>query len=569
MSDEEVERLFAEMLLTLGLPFDKVEAMLALPIRKKRALLAEHMRESGNQAPRSRGVQSTPEFNLHALQSADIPSLQELRRLRVELSAAPPRWVQKFIEIGGAIALVRIMNELHDKSLRGNKKKLPIAALLEECVRCLHYLLREVSLATKILEAPKATRAVVLCLRFAPYQKNASQPSKVFSQSGLATLLRILCLMCILPGLHAKILDELMLIRENQKKKSRFANILLRLTDRAVGLDSRVEYMTLINAMVNAPEDVWARAGIRKQLNGVGMKEALKVLKAHPPSSVYEELDLQISVYEDEARADEKQLSRRRGAGVFVPVKDVELTEERKSISADDVFGKIIHEATQRGQLALLMPILSELLRMLQSGARLDNITLGGLLASLGGGLGSGFGAGNGGSPGLGGSLSNSSKPLERKPDDSSPSIDDAPLPPPPPGVPPPPPLPGGKKAAAPPPIPVPEPKVKMRPLHWTKVNQDNTKGTVFEDIGRGIAAEDLKISWTDLEGLFAAAPSKEMKKGKSQAVTTSTKVQLLSQKTGQNLGTLRSRWVSLHCDANSIVLFSSNLFIKIQACPA
>jgi hypothetical protein len=538
LTDEEVERQFAEMLLTLGLPFDKVEAMLALPIRQKRALLAEHLRDSPNAPPsRSRGVQSTPEYNLHALQSADVPNLQDLRRLRLELSAAPSRWVKKFIEIGGAEALFRIMNALHDKADRG-KKKIPISPLLEECVRCLHYLLREVSQAQRILELPRAPRAVVLCLRFAPFVKNANKPTKIFTQSGLATLTRIVCLMCVLPGLHSKVLDELMLIRENQKKKNRFANIVLRLTDRTVGLDSRVEYMTLINAIVNAPEDVWARNNIRKQLNLTGMKEALKVLKDHPSNNVYAELDLQISVYEDETRADDKQLTRRRGAGVFTAVKDVDLAD-RKTVDADDLFSKIIHEATQRGQTALLMPILSELLRLLQSGAKLDNVTLGGLLAALGGG----FGPGQGGGPGTGSNSSTSSLILKTSPPlPEDPTVDssDGP-PPPPPGVPPPPPPPGGKKVA-PPPIPVPEPKIKLRPLHWAKVNMENTKGTVFDEIGKGLTAEQLKIDFVELENLFAANPAKEMKKKGGKMDTDAparTKLQLLSQKTSQNLGTL------------------------------
>lgn len=554
---------------------DQIAVMLKMPIKNKRALLAERIRRDQD-ASRPKRVESTPQFNAQALQATEISTLDDLRRLRVELSYVSPQWIRQFVEMGGAISLVRIMSNLHDRADR-KKKGVQIPQMVEECIRCLNYLMRDESITQQIVEAQGATRAIVQSMRYARCLKNSGKESKILTSSATVTLARIICLMCIVPGLHPKIVEELFKIRENSKKKNRFFGLVSRLTDTTVGLDLRVEFLTLVNALVNAPEDVWTRGDIRRQLTEAGMPNAIRLLKDHPPTPAYAELDIQISVYEDESVADGKQLQRKRNSGVFVPVGvtfgATEVPTDKVAVDSQALLAQIVHEATQRGQNAFLMPILSELLRVLQSGASLADLSFGGLLMGMGG-LGPGFGPGLGGGPGFGPGLGGGPgfgpglgggpglgpgagggtglgpgdggslvlpKPEPPKPEE--PKTDEGGPPPPPGGPPPPPPPPppgGKKKSAIPPPIPVPEPKCKLRPLHWTKVAPENVKNTVFEDIGLGITAADLHISWAEMEELFKVVPlGKKGDSSESKAkAAVKGKVQLLTQKTSQNLCT-------------------------------
>jgi hypothetical protein len=594
----------------MDLSADQFEMMLKMPIKNKRALLAERLRRDQD-ANRPKRVESTPQLNAQALQATDISSIDELRRLRVELSFVSQQWIRQFVEMGGAESLVKIMNNLHDKADR-KKRGVPIPAMMEECIRCLNYLMRDESITQQIVEAQGATRAIVLALRYAPCQKNATKDSKILSTSATITLVRIVCLMCIVPGLHSKIIDELFRIRENQKKKNRFHGLVSRLTDSTVGLDLRVEYLTLVNALVNAPEDVWTRSDMRSQLTDAGITNSIRILKDHPPSSAYAELDIQISVYEDESSTDGKQLQRKRKSGVFVPVGitfgATQAPTEKSAVDTHALLAQIVHESTQRSQNAFLMPILSELLRVLQSGSSLESLSFGGLLAGMGGfgpglgpgmGGGPGFGPGLGGGPGFGPGLGGgpgfgpgsggggigggggpgdgpgaggpgAPKPPEPpKPEEPKTDDDAGPPPPPPPGVPPPPPPPppgGKKKTVVPPPIAYPEPKCKLRPLHWTKVAPDNVKNTVFEDIGRGVTAASLKIEFDELENLFKVVPLGKKGEGSESKAKAQAKgkIQLLTQKTSQNL----CPSLSFHPLSNYLTPFPplySHFLVKVQ----
>eukprot|EP01122_Echinamoeba_exundans_P000091 TRINITY_DN10074_c0_g1_i1.p1 TRINITY_DN10074_c0_g1~~TRINITY_DN10074_c0_g1_i1.p1 ORF type:complete len:630 (+),score=133.11 TRINITY_DN10074_c0_g1_i1:167-1891(+) len=186
----------------------------------------------------------------------------------------------------------------------------------------------------------------------------------------------------------------------------------------------------------------------------------------------------------------------------------------------------------------------------------------------LGGGPGLGPGSGGGG-PGdgsAGGGPAVPKPPEPPKPEEPKPEDDAGPPPPPPPGVPPPPPPPppgGKKKTVVPPPIAYPEPKCKLRPLHWTKVAPDNVKNTVFEDIGRGVTAASLKIEFDELENLFKVVPLGKKGEGSDSKAKAQTKgkIQLLTQKTSQNLSIFLSKFKkSTHADIlKAIAMWDQN----------
>lgn len=99
--------------------------------------------------------------------------------------------------------------------------------------------------------------------------------------------------------------------------------------------------------------------------------------------------------------------------------------------------------------------------------------------------------------------------------------------PPPPPEAPPPPPL----SPNTPPPPPLPNaqspkraPKreymkpapIKLKPLHWSKLNAGKIKGTVFEEYGDNL--DSIKLDYSDIEANFAIkVPTKRTQDGKKE----------------------------------------------------
>ncbi|CAG8625746.1 6835_t:CDS:10 [Cetraspora pellucida] len=253
-------------------------------------------------------VQSTtqnPDFYIEKLMQRNVTakSLAEpLQALRVTLSTAKLSWIKDFIGAKGLEALEYVL----EKYTLGIKKSIIKSSdhddrILLECIRCLRVLLNTGAGFSQVLKCPSLINGIVFCLH-TPNNKLRTQ---------VADVLAALCVLS--PEGHKLALDAFSDFRYIQEEKFRFQYLIETLTSNEMEEDSAsLEYKTaclsLVNAIVNSPDELEERMLLREEFQRRGLKELFVIIRnSDPPDTLL----TQINVYEEESHDDREELYQR------------------------------------------------------------------------------------------------------------------------------------------------------------------------------------------------------------------------------------------------------------------
>ncbi|CAG8488039.1 19036_t:CDS:10 [Gigaspora margarita] len=222
----------------------------------------------------------TPDFYIEKLTQRNTiaKSLAEiLQSLRVTLSTAKLSWIKDFINIKGLEALEYVL----EKHTLGIKKRFAGFA--------------------QVLKYPSLINGIVFCLH-TPNNKLRTQ---------VADVLAALCVLS-LEG-HKLVLDAFSDFRYIHEEKFRFQYLIETLTSNEIEEDSTsLEYKTaclsLVNAIVNSPDELEERMLLREEFQRRGLKELFSAIRnSDPPDTLL----TQIKVYEEESHDDREDLYQR------------------------------------------------------------------------------------------------------------------------------------------------------------------------------------------------------------------------------------------------------------------
>ncbi|CAG8457272.1 24000_t:CDS:10 [Dentiscutata erythropus] len=243
----------------------------------------------------------TPDFYIEKLFQRNVVAkflAETLQSLRVTLSTAKLSWIKDFINVKGLEALEYVL----EKYTLGIKKSIIKSSdhddrIQLECIRCLRVLLN----TGVVLKYPSLINGIVFCLH--------TSNNKLRTQ--VADVLAALCVLS-LEG-HKLVLDAFSDFRYIHEEKFRFQYLIETLTSNEIEEDSAsLEYKTaclsLVNAIVNSPDELEERMLLREEFQRRGLKELFAIIRnSDPPDTLL----TQINVYEEESHDDREDLYQR------------------------------------------------------------------------------------------------------------------------------------------------------------------------------------------------------------------------------------------------------------------
>jgi hypothetical protein len=144
------------------------------------------------------------------------------------------------------------------------------------------------------------------------------------------------------------LLDALSKLRDTAGERSRFASLVTKVTE-TEDVEFKTTLLTLINSITNSPADIDTRVTIRKELADLKFNDALDALRKIDS----EDLELQISVFDEEREHDEQLLKKR-----FAHVEGVKLDD------VNDVFSALQDIAKQSNTVSYLRDVLVNLVAL-------------------------------------------------------------------------------------------------------------------------------------------------------------------------------------------------------------
>ncbi|KAI3630893.1 hypothetical protein MIR68_012328 [Amoeboaphelidium protococcarum] len=282
--DKEIEQVVIEM----GLPGEKIEAIRQLSRDKKFMLLKQHKttielfktHKAGEQATNLKSVDQY----LAAIKQKVVPGdlLKELLSLEVALRTLPVSWVGDFIAQDGIGSLLTLFKQICLKIINDPQER--------ECqiqmIRCFKTLMNNAIGLSGMINYPQAISVLSLGL----------DCSNIKIKAMLLDLLGAVSV--IPPNGHQLVIEAMEYFKKCKFEKFRFQSIVqtLHIDD----LDYRLSCMVFLNTLVNSPEDLEVRVQIRNEFIGLNLTDVIDDLKDIGSS----DLNNQIYIFEDEAAND-------------------------------------------------------------------------------------------------------------------------------------------------------------------------------------------------------------------------------------------------------------------------
>ncbi|CAG8645024.1 12498_t:CDS:10, partial [Ambispora leptoticha] len=249
--------------------------------------------------------QDDPEFYVEKLTQKNISpkSLSDhLLKLRVTLSTAKLSWIKVFLEHKGLTALETALEKITINARKNAKHSDHDDLIQLECIRCLRVLMNTEPGFGKVLESTSLISNIVFCLN--------TRNNRLRAQ--VADILAALCVLSLEGHKHVLgALSDFRIIYE-EKEKYRFEYLIATLKGNDTEDSSSIEYkaacLSLVNAIVNSPEEVDQRVLLREEFERRGIEEVFATIKTSNPPDW---LMTQIKVYEEEYQEDLDELSEK------------------------------------------------------------------------------------------------------------------------------------------------------------------------------------------------------------------------------------------------------------------
>ncbi|KAJ3127754.1 hypothetical protein HK098_005871 [Nowakowskiella sp. JEL0407] len=291
---DQVDKLFQQFLNEMGVPAQKMEQMNALSTERK-WILIEQQRSKSKGGKGLENQNADPKQAVEDLKAIPITSkdviIKELQSLEVSLRTEPINWVEEFVSHEGLGVLLQLCKTL------GHKERVTP----EECdvqvqlMRALKALMNNTHGLRAIIEYPEGINILTLSLS-CPTIKTRT------------LTLELLAAVCFLPpNGHDLIIAAMHHFKQVKREKCRFETLLKSLAydeaDSDFGrahLENHIAIMTLINAIVNSPDNFEYRVTLRNEIWDLGIGDLLPELR----KLSNDELITQLNIFEDEAAAD-------------------------------------------------------------------------------------------------------------------------------------------------------------------------------------------------------------------------------------------------------------------------
>ncbi|CAG8664853.1 10030_t:CDS:2, partial [Ambispora gerdemannii] len=253
----------------------------------------------------SQKSQDDPEFYVEKLTQKNISpkSLSDhLLKLRVTLSTAKLSWIKVFFELKGLVALETVLEKITINARKSAKHSDHDDLIQLECIRCLRVLMNTEPGFDKVLKSTSLISNIVFCLN--------TRNNRLRAQ--VADILAALCVLSLEGHKHVLgALSDFRIIYE-EKEKYRFEYLISTLKGNDTEDSSSIEYkaacLSLVNAIVNSPEEVEQRVLLREEFERRGIDEVFATIKTSNPPDW---LMTQIKVYEEEYQEDLDELSEK------------------------------------------------------------------------------------------------------------------------------------------------------------------------------------------------------------------------------------------------------------------
>ncbi|CAG8759115.1 6976_t:CDS:10, partial [Dentiscutata erythropus] len=318
-SDEEVERLFLQMMRKLDLG-NLSEAMLAMPIENKWTLIKNNMitEKTNSTNPNFNPVinsvnPTTPEYYLKKIMDGTI-TIKLMNSLSVSLRTSPITWVRSFIDAKGLEVLANYLSSITKKHAKLEND----LQMEHEIIKCLKSLLNNRWGAQEALTHPSCIHSITFSL----------VSPQLSTRKLVAEVLSFFCY-CEIPTGHTVVLegfdqhqrflnehgrfDAWMRVLENTiDGRGRYGS-LVDASDEfkkgGVGMDnSLMEYvlanMILVNSIIGVCDDVEIRVHLRNQLHACGLTRIIEKMKAFN----HELINRQINKFERESELDYEEV---------------------------------------------------------------------------------------------------------------------------------------------------------------------------------------------------------------------------------------------------------------------
>ncbi|EGC36883.1 hypothetical protein DICPUDRAFT_150581 [Dictyostelium purpureum] len=362
---EEVQRKFVQLVEQLATDAKAREGMLKLPYDARLRLVEQHRDKLANEKqPDDYVVLLIKEITRKnvALSSGNLTksisssngslspttprnedglSISELRNISVALRSRGLDWIHQFHKLGATTRLVELLGlytQQKDHTEDSLGKQL-------ECLNCIKNLMNNTVGIGYIFGIKDSFKTIILCL--------GSQNEKI---NELA--IGLLNTICFLPKINGhKLLIELLNYYKEQKKESRrFISIVESLKSKPGVVETRETlktksiYLSFINIIVNTPPEIDLRLALRQEFYWLGIKDILVNLSNYSYDDS-PEMDMQITVFEDEESRDNKEMSER-----FNDFKGVNLD------SVDEVIKTLLDRIRPMGLVDCIREIVKDLL---------------------------------------------------------------------------------------------------------------------------------------------------------------------------------------------------------------
>eukprot|EP00026_Physarum_polycephalum_P003616 Phypoly_transcript_03629.p1 GENE.Phypoly_transcript_03629~~Phypoly_transcript_03629.p1 ORF type:complete len:666 (+),score=121.00 Phypoly_transcript_03629:230-2227(+) len=292
---EELNRVFIVLLNELNIPSDRQQMMMMLPAAKKWLLITEHREKITKPELNAKALEkdtSSPRYYITLLESRVMPK-DDLTNLRLSISARPVAWSKEFIALGG-IPLLGL--NVKDKILKEQKSGTDIIMELE--ILTIFKALMNVNdgMETILMRADISSILVQLI---------SSSDMKI--KTLLVEIFAVLC--AVSQKGYRQVIIAFKLLKEIHHEDKRFSTMVKSLTFNNATPEYLVGAMTLINCIVNIPEEISSRIRMRSEFLQLGLLNIIKTLRGHSNDLLMVQLD----IFEDEMERDAMDIKKKGG----------------------------------------------------------------------------------------------------------------------------------------------------------------------------------------------------------------------------------------------------------------
>jgi len=332
--DSELEKKFIKLLEELEVPLEAREGMSkTYSSGMKWTFINEHltsMKEQSKKIEATSDIRDSPMYFMQKLEAE--PDLKTLAALKSALLSETLPWVNKFRELGGVVALFRLISMYE---IKPEKSKDDINSLIN-CVLSLKGIMNTKSGLEAVRKFPKAVEKIMLILDV----DSARLRNAIFEM--LATI-------TVIGGKesHSSMIEALEQYQQQKRTLSRFSILVdilkydSKSEDPAQLEEVKMNCLTFINCLINIPDSLAEREEIRSEFDRLKLKG---VLKSKISNTEDVNLKEQIKTFNTDAQIDDeafKSLLSLPKSSVLDPHEIVKQLQKKDSNSY--LFGTIFY----------------------------------------------------------------------------------------------------------------------------------------------------------------------------------------------------------------------------------